>query len=86
MNTHKTRRRTYIIYNSEKDYRFLRKRAHSNSFVVFIIIFVVLMTNRISSEYVPRMKVLIFADFMYYHIVIVENTQAQYIDYRIHPI
>ena len=38
------------------------------------------MENRISSEYVPRMKVLIFADFMYYCIVIIENTQAQYFD------
>ena len=38
------------------------------------------MINRISSEYVPRMKVLIFADFMYFPIVIVENTQAQYFD------
>ena len=26
------------------------------------------------------MKVPIFADFMYYHIVIIENTQAQYFD------
>ena len=38
------------------------------------------MKNRISSEYVPRMKVLTFADLMYYHIVIVENTQAQCFD------
>ena len=38
------------------------------------------MKNKISSEYVPRMKVLIFADFMYDHIVIIENTQAQYFD------
>ena len=45
----------------------------------FIIIFVVLMRIRISSENVPRMKVFIFADLMYYSIVIIENTQAQYI-------
>ena len=38
------------------------------------------MKNRISSEYVPRMKVLIFADLMYYCIVIIENTRAQYFD------
>ena len=36
------------------------------------------MKNRISSEYVPRIKVLIFADFLYYSIVIVKNTQTQY--------
>ena len=38
------------------------------------IIFIVLMKKRISSEYVPRMKVLIFADLMCYIIVIAENT------------
>ena len=38
------------------------------------------MINRISSEYVPMMKVLIFADFMYKCIVIIENTQAEYFD------
>ena len=38
------------------------------------------MKNRISSEYVLRMKVFIFADFMYYRIVIVANTWAQYFD------
>ena len=38
------------------------------------------MKNRISSEYAPRMKVLIFANLMYYRIVIVENTQAQCFD------
>ena len=50
------------------------------SLVVIIIIFVVLMNNRISSEYVTRGKVLIFADLMYYRIVIFENTQAQCFD------
>ena len=40
--------------------------------------FVVLMNNRIYSEYVPRTKSLIFVDFVYYRIVIVENTHAQY--------
>ena len=38
------------------------------------------MKNRISSEYIPRIKVLIFVDFMYYSIAIIENTQAQYFD------
>ena len=38
------------------------------------------MKNKISSEYVPRNKVLTFADFMHYRIVIVENTQSQYFD------
>ena len=38
------------------------------------------MKNRISWEYVTRMKEHIFADFMYYRIVIVENTQEQYFD------
>ena len=38
------------------------------------------MKNRISLEYVARMKVIIFADFMYNRIVIVENTQTQYFD------
>ena len=41
------------------------KRAHSNQLVGFIIIFDVLVKNRISSEYVPMMKVLIFADMVY---------------------
>ena len=54
------------------------KRIRSNRLVIFIIIFVVLMKIRISSEYISRMKVLIFTDFMYYHIVIVENSKAQY--------
>ena len=45
-----------------------------------IIIFVVLMKNRISSEYVPRLKVLTFADLMCCRIVVIENTQAQYFD------
>ena len=35
---------------------------------------------RISSENVPRMKVLIFADLIYDRIIITENTQAQYFD------
>ena len=38
------------------------------------------MKTRISSEYIPRMKVLTFADLMYHRIVIVENTQAQCFD------
>ena len=38
------------------------------------------MINRINAEYVPRMRVLIFADLMYYCTVIIENTQAQYFD------
>ena len=71
-------RETCVIQNS-KDCRFFRKGS-VQSLVVIIIIFVVLMKNRISSEYVPRMKVLTFADMMYYHIVIVENTQAQCFD------
>ena len=38
--------------------------------------------NRMSSELynVPRMKVVIFADLLYFHIVIVKNTQVQYFD------
>ena len=49
--------------------------ARSNRLVVgFIIIFVDLMKNTISSEYIPRIKILIFADLIYYRIVIVENT------------
>ena len=53
------------------------KKGQFKSFV--FIIFVVLMENRIS-EYAPGMKVLIFADLIYYHIVIVKNTLAQYFD------
>ena len=41
------------------------------------IIFIVLMKNKIRPEYTPMMKVLIFADLMYFRIVNVENTQAQ---------
>ena len=52
----------------------------SNSLVVFIIIFFVLMKIRIGSEYVPRIKIIIFADFMYYSIVIVADTHAQNFD------
>ena len=52
----------------------------SSRLVVFIIIFVVLMKNRISSENVTTMKVLKIADLMYYRIDNVENTQAQYFD------
>ena len=33
-----------------------------------------------SSEYVPRMKVFMFADFMYYCIVIIVNIQTQHFD------
>ena len=40
-----------------------------------------MIKNRISSEYVPRLKVLIFADL--YRTYIVENTQVQYCDNRI---
>ena len=69
---------TKVTYNSEKDYRILRNRPVQ--IVIFIIIFVDLMKNRISSEYVPRMKVIIFTDFMYYCIVIIEKTQAQYFE------
>ena len=65
--------------NSEKDHRFLRNRVRSNSSVVFIIIFVDLMKNRISSEYGWK--------YLYLQILgttvliaIVENTQAQYFD------
>ena len=62
---------------------FFAKKARSNRLVVFffffIIIFVVLMQNRISSEYVPRVKVLVFADLIYYRIVIVESMQVIYI-------
>ena len=49
------------------------EKPRSNRLVGFIIIFVVLMKNRISSEYVPKMKALISANLMYYRIVIVEN-------------
>ena len=38
------------------------------------------MKKRIKSEYVPRIKELVFADFMYNSIVVVENTQTQYFD------
>ena len=58
------------------------KRAHSTQLVILLIIFI-LMKKRISSEYVPRMKVpsvLIFADLMHYYIVIIQNTQKQYFD------
>ena len=48
--------------------------------VVFIIIFVDFMEIRISSEYVSRMKVLIFTECMYYLIVIIENIQVHYFD------
>ena len=41
-----------------------------NLLVVIMIIFVVLMKNRIFSAYVPRTKVLIFADLVYYLIFI----------------
>ena len=66
--------------NSEKDYRFLQKGPVQIVLSFIIIIFVDLMKNRISSECVSRMKVLIFAGLVYYPIVIVENTRAQYFD------
>ena len=45
--------------------------------VVFINFFVVLRIDRISTEYVPRMKVLILQILC---TAIVENTRAQYFD------
>ena len=72
--------KTYVVWNNEKDYKYLKKRAWTNWIVVTIIIFVVLMKTRINSAFVPRVKVLIFADLMNYHIIIVEYIQAQCFD------
>ena len=53
-------------------------------FLLFFFVFFFVFFFRCFDEkqntlrvYVPRMKVLIFADLMYYRIVTVENTQAQ---------
>ena len=63
---------TYVIQKSENGYIF-GKRARSNMLNVIIII---LMKIRTRLEYVPRLKILIFADLMLYcRIAIVENTQ-----------
>ena len=70
-----------LYKTSEKEFKTIdfAELACLNRLVVFIIIFVVLI-NIISSAYVPRLNVIILAELMYYHFVIVENTQAQYFD------
>ena len=57
-----SRERTYVIEILIKTIGFV---ACPNQLVVFINFLAVLTINRISSEYVPRTKVLIFSDCMY---------------------
>ena len=60
-----------------KDYIF-REKGPFKSFSGYYYYFCCFDEKRISSEYIPRMKVLIFADSMYYRFVIVEMIQTQY--------
>ena len=78
---HMSRWDTYVIQTVKKTIEFCEKGPFK-SVCCFYYFFRCFDENKNNLKVLRRTRVLIFADLMYYHIVIVVNTQAQYFDKR----